>query len=107
MQTDNKTLVDCVNKCFALAANASIPSNEQDIYFERGDRLRARLMTLLHADFTAGTQQIRDANGKIKEVNKILKERLQGLQNAADTVKALGDLVSIIDDLFKLPFIFA
>lgn len=106
MQTDNKTLVECINKCFALAANSTIPEDEQKFYFDRGDLLRKRLVTLLHADFTQGTASIKQANSKLKEVNKILKERLQGLQSAANTVDALGNLVSIIDDLFKLPFNF-
>lgn len=106
MQTDNTTLLNCVNRCFALASDASIPAEEQQIYFERGDRLRARLMTLLHAQFAEGTQAITSANAELKKVNAILKERLQGLQNAANTVGALDNLVSIIDDLFQLPFTF-
>lgn len=106
MRTDNTTLLNCVNRCFALASDATIPAEEQQIYFERGDRLRARLMTLLHAQFTGGAQEISSANAELRKVNKILKDRLQGLENAANTIGALGNLVSIIDDLFKLPFTF-
>lgn len=106
MQTDNKTLVDVINRCFALASNAAIPIEEQEIYSARGDKLRKFLMTLLHADFTDGAASIQKANSKLREVNRILKERLQNLQTAARTVEAIGNLVGIIDSLFQLPFKF-
>jgi hypothetical protein len=106
MQTDNKALVECINRCFALSVNPDFSIEEQEIYQKRGFELRARLMTLLHAIFTEGTLQVKEANLKIKEVNKMLKERLQKLQNAADTIAAVSGLVSILDDLLKLPFAF-
>jgi len=106
MKTDNKTLTDDVDRCFQLAVAPGIPAKERQSYDDRGWELRARLITLLAAEFADGTKQVTDANKKMKEVNKLLKDRLTQLGNAAATVKALGDLVGILDDLFKLPFSF-
>lgn len=106
MQTDNTTLHACINRCFALASDASIPASEQKKYFDYGDKLRARLMTLLRAHFHEGTAEVKAVNIALKKVNKTLKDRLNGIESAANTVGALGNLVSIVDDLFKLPFIF-
>ncbi len=106
MQTDNTTLHACINRCFALASDANIPVAEQKKYFAYGDALRARLMTLLRAHFQDGTSNVLAVNGSLKKVNKTLKNRLDGIENAANTVGALGNLVSILDDLFKLPFTF-
>lgn len=106
MQTDNTTLHSCINRCFALASDASIPTAEQKKYFAYGDALRARLITLLRAHFQDGTADVLAVNSSLKKVNKKLKARLDGLENAANTIGALGNLVSIIDDLFQLPFTF-
>lgn len=106
MQTDNTTLHTCINRCFALASDANIPPAEQKKYFAYGDALRARLMTLLRAHFDDGTPEVRAANSSLKKVTKTLKDRLDGIEDAANTVGALGKLVSILDDLFKLPFTF-
>jgi hypothetical protein len=107
MKTDNKTLLDNVERSFELSVNAEIPREEQKQYEARGFELRARLMTLLTAEFANGTKAVTDANAKIKEVNTLLKNRLKSLQSAAATVAALGNLVTILDDLFKLPFSFS
>ncbi len=106
MQTDNQTLAACVQWIFQLSVHPDIPNAERKQYDALGYRLRLRLVTLLSAKFDDGTPQVIAANKKIKEVNALLKKRLQGLQGAAETVGAIGDLVSIIDDLFQLPFTF-
>jgi len=106
MKTDNKVLLDDVERCFELAVAPGIPASERKKYDDRGWELRARLTTLLAAEFADGTQQVTTANAKIREVNKLLKARLTQLGNAANTIQALGELVSVIDDLFQLPFIF-
>lgn len=106
MKTDNKTLLENIEKSFELSVHPDIPRDEQKQYEARGFELRARLMTLLTAEFAEGTKAVQDANAKIKEVNKLLKNRLQSLQSAAATVAGLGQLVTILDDLFKLPFTF-
>src|SRR5262245_6305637 len=106
MQTDNKTLVDCVDKCFALSVNPQVPIDQQEAFQNRGFELRSRLVTLLHASFAEGTKEVTDANGKIREVNRKLKDTVANLQKIADTVAAVSNLVSILDDLFKLPFAF-
>jgi len=106
MQTDNKTLVDCIDRCFALSVNPKIPIDQQAIFQNKGFELRSRLVTLLHASFADGTKEVTDANAKIAEVNRKLKDAVDNLQKIADTVAAVGNLVSILDDLFKLPFAF-
>lgn len=106
MQTDNKTLVDIVDRTFALAVDPDLSGAQRQQYLNQGFALRARLMTLLTAQFADGTQAVVAANAKIKEVNKLLKQKLKDLQGIADTVGALVQLVSVIDDLFQLPFTF-
>jgi hypothetical protein len=102
MQTDNKTLLDNVERALQLAVDPDLTKAQRKQYRAQGMELRARLVTLLSLEFADGTQQVRDANGKIKEVNALLKQKLKDLQGVAKTVKALGDLVGVVDDLLKL-----
>ncbi len=106
MQTDNKTLLDDVERTFKLALDSSVPLDERIQYDAMAHKLRTRLVSLLAARFDEGTPAVSAANKKIKEVNAVLKKRLENLESAAKTIGALADLVSIIDDLFKLPFAF-
>lgn len=106
MKTENKVLLDNVEMAFELAVAPGVSKAERKQHLEQGFALRLRLITLLTAEFDDGTQAVLDANSKIKEVNKLLKQKLRDLQNIANTVTALKNLVSILDDLFKLPFAF-
>ncbi|CAN5273454.1 hypothetical protein BH10ACI1_BH10ACI1_33990 [soil metagenome] len=106
MQTDNKTLLSNVETTFKLALDASLPLEERIQYDALGHKLRTRLVSLLSAKFVEGTPAVSVANKKMKEVNAVLKKRLEKLESAAKTIGALADLISIIDDLFKLPFLF-
>jgi hypothetical protein len=63
-------------------------------------------VTLMAARFADGTPKVLEANAKIKEVNSLLKQNLTDLDGIAKKISAIGSLVSIIDDLFKLPFSF-
>jgi hypothetical protein len=106
MQTDNKTLLDNVERAFEMAVDPDLNAAQRKKYLNSGFALRARLMTLLTAQFDEGAQPVLAANAKIKEVNAQLKKKLKDLEGIANTVAALGQLVSILDDLFKLPFSF-
>src|SRR5690242_16087117 len=106
MQTDNTTLLDNVERALQLAVDPDLTDEQRDEYLNKGTDLRARLVTLMAARFDDGTQAVLDANAKITDVNSLLKKDLKDLEGVAKTLKALGDLVSIIDDLFKLPFTF-
>jgi|ERR1041385_3382911 len=106
MQTDNKTLLDNVERALHLAVDPNLTDDQRKEYLTKGTELRSRLVTLMAARFDDGTQAVVQANAKIKEVNNLLKQNLKDLQGITDTLNAIGDLVSIIDDLFKLPFTF-
>lgn len=106
MQTDNSTLLDNVERAFELAVDPDLSDQQRQQYLENGIALRSRLMTLMTANFNDGTQAVLDANAKIKQVNDRLKQKLKDLQGVAATIGSLGQLVSILDDLFKLPFAF-
>lgn len=106
MQTDNQTLLDCVERITQLAVHPNIPNAERRKYDEYGYALHIRLVTLLSIKFDDGTQQVIAANAKISEVNALLKKRLSDLQSAQKTVAGISELVAIIDDLMKLAFAF-
>jgi hypothetical protein len=106
MQTDNQTLLDNVERTFELAVDPDLTDEQRDECQRNGTELRARLVTLMAARFEEGTQDVLAANAKIREVNAILKKNRKDLEGIAQTVKAVADLVSIVDDLFKLPFSF-
>jgi hypothetical protein len=106
MQTDNKSLVDCIDKCFALSVNPAIPIDQQEAYQIKGFELRSRLVTLLHAAFADGTAEVVAANAEIASVNQKLKDTVDKLQHIADTIAAVSNLVGTLDSLFKLPFAF-
>ena len=106
MKTENKTLLDNVELAFELAVDPGLGKVERKQHLEQGFALRLRLITLLTAEFDDGTPAVLAANVKIKEVNKLLRQKLKDIKNVANTVAALKNLVSILDDLFKLPFAF-
>jgi|SRR5678816_2518354 hypothetical protein len=106
MQTDNQILLDNVERTLHLAVDPTLTEAQRKEYLNKGIELRSRLVTLMAARFAEGTQKVLEANAKIKEVNSLLKQNLKDLQGVAKTLDAIGKLVSIIDDLFKLPFAF-
>lgn len=106
MQTDNQTLLDNVERALRLAVDPSLTDEQRKEYLNKGTELRARLVTLMAARFEEGTQKVLEANAKIREVNSLLKQNLKDLQGVVQTLHAISGLVSIIDDLFKLPFSF-
>jgi len=106
MQADNQTLLDNVERTLQLAVDPNLTDAQRKDALIKGTQLRSRLVTLMAARFEDGTQKVVDANAKIKEVNGLLKQNLKDLQGIVKTLNAVGNLVSIVDDLFKLPFSF-
>lgn len=106
MKTDNQTLLDTAERAFELAVHPDLSQAERKQHLDKGLELRARLMTLLTAEFRDGTPAVIEANTKIRQVNAQLRQKLADIQSVVDTVAALTQLVSILDDLFKLPFSF-
>jgi hypothetical protein len=106
MQTDNQTLLDNVERTLHLAVDPNLTDEQRKAFLSQGTELRARLVTLMAARFQEGTPKVLEANAKIKEVNSLLKQNLTDLEGIAKKVSAVASLVSIIDDLFKLPFSF-
>lgn len=106
MQTDNQTLLDNVERALRLAVDPNLSDEQRKECLRQGAELRARLVTLMSARFEDGTQAVLAANGKIKEVNAILKKNKKDLEGIAKTIESIANLVSIIDDLFQLPFAF-
>lgn len=106
MQTDNQTLLDNVERTLRLAVDPNLTDEQRKAFLNQGTELRTRLVTLMAARFEEGTPKVLEANAKIKEVNSLLKQNLTDLEGIAKKLSAIGSLVSIIDDLFKLPFSF-
>jgi len=104
MKTDNKTLVENIDLALEMAGRSDLSDEVCKKYLDQGFHLRERLIVLLARAFEDGTAQVTAANELIGDVNKRLKEAAAEIQKAAETLAALNELVSTLDDLIKLPF---
>ena len=102
MPINTETLFDNAGKCSELASDANTPAADKKIYRKHAKKFRAAAMSQAVRDFDEDAEKISEANDKISEVNAKLKDRLDGLQNTASTIGALGELASILDDILNL-----
>src|SRR5260370_389566 len=102
MTVDTTTLAAIINRCFAFSADGRFSDAQQSSFLVDGKRLRGLLLNLLSAQFNDGTQAVLDANSRLTEVNTQLANDVAILNNAANSLTNVSNLVGILDKLLNV-----
>jgi hypothetical protein len=102
MKINNGELTQVIDHCFDLSMDGRVHPDDRNEFLALGKRLRGSLLNLLTARFEEGTQEVIEANTKIEGLNKSLSSTTQVLNNTAQGIRQLGQLVSILDGLLKI-----
>jgi hypothetical protein len=102
MNLDVKTLADNVDACFERALDDRIGDMERRQYLLEGKRLRGELLNLVSARFNDGTKAVADANQRLLLVNAKLKSDADAIGSAVTTLQQVADLVGALDDVLKV-----
>jgi hypothetical protein len=106
MTLDTITLTTIINRCFEYSLDGQLSESKRAKFLVQGKRLRGHLMNLLSAQFEEGTQAVLDANAKLKEVNKELKDSAAVIENAVNTLSNIAQLVGSLDRLLSIAVAF-
>jgi hypothetical protein len=101
MKTDNQELVKCIEACLDLSMDDRLPQDRQNEMLALGKRLRGSLINLLTAEFPEDLRQVKEANQQLQMINKTLADKNQAIEQIADTISKLGEVVKILDGLLK------
>ena len=102
MKTNNAQLTEIIDKCFDYSMDGRFSPAQQTEFLTIGKRLRGSLLNLLSATFIAGTTEVADANQLLKQRNQELADSVQVLNNAANVLDQLTEMVGVLDGLLKL-----
>lgn len=102
MKIDTAALSKIINNCFDLGMDLSVPEDKRLALGEAGKKLLNLQRDLLTADFPLGTPEFVSANTDLKKVNARLQESKGKLDDIADTVTQVGQLVGVLDELLKI-----
>jgi hypothetical protein len=102
-KTDNTILAQIVDDCAMLSIDERLTAAQQAKFAAAAERFRAQLMVLLTKTFDDGTPALVEANAKITAVNAQLKILTQQIANAANTLKQVSKLISVLDGLAQIP----
>lgn len=107
MRMDTQELVKAIEQCVDLALDGRLSKSQRKKMGLLAKRLRGSLINLLTADFAANSQEVKDAEKKLTEVNKKLSETKEDVDKAANTVKAINKVIGQLDKLlgFAIGFI--
>lgn len=94
---DIPKLAECTERCFDLSADGRLTDGQQKSYLQKGRQLRIRLTELVALRFEQETAHLKAANEALTSVNSKLKSDLDGINRAAETIKAVADVVGKID----------
>jgi hypothetical protein len=102
IQVDNSSLEKIVSASFLYSLDGRVIPQLQDQFLDAGIKLRKQLVRTKAAAFNNATNEVTDANKKLKVVNDKLAEEATALANVAQTVGDVAALVKVLDNLLKL-----
>jgi hypothetical protein len=100
MKVDQAKLVHCIEQCFDLAGTEGVSEEDQEKFSQLGSALRDRMIQLLGRDFASDlNSQVISANVELQQVNQQLARTIQELDDFADTIGHVGQLIASLDGL--------
>jgi len=101
-KTNNTLLVSCIEQCFFLATSSQLTPKQRNEMLALGKRLRGSLINLLTAQFNDDVKEVDEANAEIQAVDQLLLDAIAAVDNVADTVKRVNQLISVLDKLLEI-----
>ena len=96
---DTVKLTGIIKRCFANAIDDRFSDVDQNRFMLEGKRLRGQLLTLLSAQFDAGSAPLQAANAALSAVNDKLEDDAAVLDNVTDVLTQISTLVTSLDNL--------
>ena len=91
-----------IMQCVDLSMDGHIADGSQDKYLDCATELRKRLVKIKAKEFADGQPDVEKANDLLAETNQRLKEVKTGLDKIADSLKAVGTLVAVLDKIVNV-----
>jgi hypothetical protein len=99
-------LVQCIDLCYEYSRdNAAFSLEQRNQWLIKGFELKARLLELVGKEVAKNVDsEVTKANQRLKTISDRLKDKRESLNQFADTVQKITDVVGILDILIGLAF---
>lgn len=96
---DTTQLAEIVKQVFLLSLDGRLSPGMRGNFNALGVQLREQLRKLLREVFEGDVEALRQANAEIGRINGDLKQAVEKIDRAADSIEQLGALVGALDKL--------